>query len=119
MDVTYQTEYGFLEVVPSGKLTARDFQNVAEEIARIRQSGQEFKGILIWTKSFPGYRKFSDLLAHGKFIKHHHDKVGKVAVCTDSRVGRLLQTIGNVYAEAEVRKFRYEQKNEAENWLRS
>jgi len=119
MDITYRTDYGFLEVAPTGKLTRDDFQHLSKEIDHILHSRRALKGVLIYTKDFPGYEAFSDLIAHGEFVKEHHDKIRKVAVCTDSSAAGLLKAIGAVYAEAEVEKFSFDDKDEAEKWLLS
>lgn len=117
MDITYRTEYGFLEVEPTGKLSEKDFQHLAKELEHIRQSGRELKGILFNTQEFPGYKDFADVIAHGKFIKDQHAKVRKVALCTDSTVAPLMQAFGDAFADAEVEKFAYEEKDKAEKWL--
>ena len=119
MDITYSTDYGILEVAPTGKLTKSDFQHLSKEIDHIRQSGRELEGVLVYTKDFPGYEEFSDLIAHGEFVKQHHDKINKLAFCTDSKIGGLLETIADAYADAEAKRFSYDEKDEAEKWLLS
>ncbi len=119
MDITYRTEYGILEIEPTGSLEEQDFESLDKEIKHIRETGQELKGILIYTKDFPGYSKFSDLIAHGEFIKTHRDQIRKVALCTDSTAGMLLEVLGENLTAAETKKFAYADKDEAEKWLLS
>jgi hypothetical protein len=117
MNITYRTEYGILEVQPTGPLEKQDFQDLAAEIKGIRERGREFKGVLIFTKEFPGYRELSDVVAHGEFVQEHLGKVPKVALCTDSATGKLLELIGQSFGEAEAKHFAGDEKDEAEKWL--
>jgi len=117
MDITYRSDYGFIEVTPTGKLEEENFQDLAREIESLRDSGRELKGVLVCTKDFPGWERFSDLLAHGDFVRDHHDKIRKIAFCTDSNIGEVFKTVGKNFAEAEVERFEYDEKDEAEKWL--
>ena len=89
----------------------------AREIESLRETGRELKDILVCTKDFPGWERFSDLLPHGDFVPEHHDKIEKIAFCTDSNIGMLLQTVGSTFTEAEVERFDCDEKDEAEKWL--
>lgn len=117
MDITYRSDYGFIEVNPTGKLEEENFQDLAREIESLQEAGKALKGLLIRTKDFPGWERFSDLLAHGEFIREHHDRIDRIAFCTDSNIGTLLQTVAKDFAEAEVERFAYDEKDEAEKWL--
>lgn len=119
MDITYRTEYGILQVEPTGKLKEKDFEDLGEQIASIRDDDRDLNGILILTKDFPGYREFSDALAHGEFLGDHRDEIDKVALCSDSTVAGLLEIAGKAFAKADVRKFDYDDKDDAEKWLLS
>lgn len=119
MDITYRTEYGILAVEPTGELEKKEFEQLGSEIAHLRENDRKFNGILIHTRDFPGYKTFSDALAHGEFLGKHADGVGKVALCTDSAVGNLLEIAGSTFTNAEVRKFDYDQRDDAEKWLLS
>jgi len=117
MEITYSTEYGILEIRPTGSLGEEDFKSLARELETLDKDERTLNGILIHTEDFPGYKSFSDMLAHGEFIAEFRDRIPKVAVCTDSTVAGLMQVIGKVFTEAEVEKFDYENKDEAEKWL--
>lgn len=117
MKIAYRTEYGILEIRPTGALSEDDFKSLSSELETISKDDRKFCGILIHTEDFPGYESFSDLLTHGEFIAEYRDRIPKVAVCTDSAVAGLLPVIGKVFTEAEVKKFDYEDKDDAEKWL--
>jgi len=97
MDITYRSDYGFIEVNPTGQLEEENFRDLARD--------------------FPGWERFSDLMAHVSFVREYDDKIGKVAICTDSSIGALMQTIGDTFVDAEVERFAYDEKDEAEKWL--
>jgi hypothetical protein len=117
MNITYRSDYGFIEVNPTGRLEERNFRDLARQIESLREAGRELKGILVHTKDFPGWERFSDLLAHADFARENHDKVNKIAFCTDSKIGPLLQTAASNFADAEVERFDHDEKDEAEKWL--
>ncbi|MDX1626335.1 MAG: STAS/SEC14 domain-containing protein [Wenzhouxiangellaceae bacterium] len=117
MKISYRTDYGILEVQPTGGLSEEDFENLASELDRIQDEGREFKGILIVTEEFPGYRKFADMLAHGEFIKEHRDRIPKIAICTDSPVAHLADLIGSTLTGAEVETYDHGERDDAEKWL--
>ncbi|MBS3744051.1 MAG: STAS/SEC14 domain-containing protein [Wenzhouxiangellaceae bacterium] len=117
MEIAYKTEYGILEIRPTGTLSEDDFKSMAAEFETLEKDERTLNGILINAKNFPGYESFSDMLAHAEFIAEFRDRVPKVAVCTDSAVAGLMQVIGKAFTEAEVQKFDYENRDEAEKWL--
>ena len=117
MEITYRTEYGILEVRPTGPLSEDDFKSLGSELESVISDDRPLNGLLIYTQEFPGYESASDLVAHGRFIGQFRDRVPKVAVCTDSPVAALLQVIGKLFADAEVKRFDYEDRDEAEKWL--
>lgn len=117
MEITYRTEYGILETRPTGPLSEDDFKSLGNEIDSVLSDDRTLNGLLIYTKDFPGYESLSDLVAHGEFIGEYRDRVAKVAVCTDSSVAGLLQVIGKIFTEAEVKKFDFDEKDEADKWL--
>lgn len=119
MDITYRTDYGILEVRPTGALEEKDFEDLAGEIKHIRETNRPLKGVLVHTKEFPGYEKLSALMAHGEFVQEHLGKIDKVALCTDSAAGKLLELVGQNFGGAEAKKFGYGEKDEAEKWLLS
>lgn len=117
MEITYRTEFGILEIQPTGSLSKSDFESLASELETILGDQRALNGILINTRDFPGYESFSDLLAHGEFISKFSHRIPKVALCTDSTVAGFLQLMGKVFTDAEVRKFDHDDKDAAEKWL--
>lgn len=119
MEIIYRTEHGILEIRPTGSLSEDDFKSLGSELESIQKDQRTLNGVLIYTDDLPGYQGLSDMLAHGELIAEFRDRIPKVAVCTDSIAAGLLQVIGQVFTEAEIESFDYDNKDEAEKWLLS
>lgn len=119
MNITYKTDYGILELEPTSELREADFEQVGNELKRLQTEGRDLKGVLVKTEEFPGYQRFGDLLAHAEFVSDHGDEIPKVALCTDSRIGSLLEVIGDAFTEAEVERFDFADTDRAEKWILS
>ena len=115
MDITYHTDDGILEIEPTGKLTEADFDELANELEESREHG--LKGLLIHTRSFPGYNKAAAAIAHTKFVRDYRDDIERVAISTDSKLGPLAEFVGKMVPDITVKRFDYDNKNEAEEWL--
>ncbi|MEU8995390.1 STAS/SEC14 domain-containing protein [Streptomyces caniferus] len=50
------------------------------------------------------------------FIRDHHRKVGKIALAADSRTATLVPQLANRFVQAEVRRFEYDELNDALAW---
>lgn len=119
IEITYRTDQGILKISPVDSLTDDDFENLSSEIERLRQDDRDLNGLLVKTEGFPGYERLSDALAHGEFIEEYHDKIKKVALCTDSPAGPFLEGLGKHLTKAEMKTFDYGDSDEAEKWLLS
>lgn len=117
MDITHRTDYDILEITPTGPLREQEIEQLAEELEGIRRRNRRLCGLLIHTKTFPGYESFSDVIAHSKLIKNRLDMVDKVAIATDSPVAGLAELVGRSLAKVDVKRFSYDAKDEAEKWL--
>jgi peroxiredoxin len=72
-------------------------------------------GLLIHTKSFPGWADFGAMVSHFKFVKNHHQHIAKVAAVTDSGFLTIMPSIISHFNHAEVRHF----KESALTWVQS
>jgi hypothetical protein len=79
---------------------------------------ETLKGVLIRSESFPGYEHLSDISAHARFVNEYGNRVRKVGICSDSPVAAFLSFIGQIFTDAEVRRFRYDEKDQALTFLR-
>ncbi len=104
---------------PGGRLTKEDFADAAAAIDPVIEEEGDLAGILIATKSIPGWTSFGSFLAHLRFAKDHHQHVKRIAVCSDSSAAQHLPSLGKHFVSAEVKSFDFDDREDAMEWLRS
>lgn len=104
---------GILQVEPKGSLSVHDFNALAAEVDAMDSREETLRGILIRSESFPGYEQLSDISAHARFVNEYGNRAPKVAICSNSAVAAFLSFIGKIFTDAEVKRFRYDEKEEA------
>ena len=102
---------------PDGPLSEDDFKSAATLIDPVIEKSGRLNGIIIYTKSFPGWDSFAALISHLRFVKDHHRKVSRVAFVTDSAIGKFAEPIGSHFVKAEIRSFPYQDFNQASEWV--
>lgn len=102
---------------PHGALSKSDFESAVEIIDPHIESTGHLKGVIIHTKSFPGWDSFAALAAHLKFVKNHHRKVSCLAFVTDSVVGNIAESIGSHFVSAKVKLFPFSEMDKAKAWI--
>ncbi|QDU90791.1 hypothetical protein Pla175_42040 [Pirellulimonas nuda] len=108
-----------LVVTPESPLEKRDFEALAPIVDRVIAEHGSLGGLMIYTKSFPGWKDFSAMLGHFNFVKDHQKHITKVAAVTDSAFLSILPSVASFFVHAKVRHFDYEDKAEALAWLDS
>ncbi|HSA65330.1 MAG TPA: STAS/SEC14 domain-containing protein, partial [Nitrospira sp.] len=76
-------------------------------------------GLIIHTKSFPGWDSFAALCSHLRFVKNLHQKVSRLAVVTDSPLGTFAETVGSHFVSAEIKVFPFREMEAAKTWIQS
>ncbi len=109
---------GILIVTPDGPLTSSDFERLAMDVDPLIEEKNKINGLMIYVESFPGWNDFAALVSHLKFVKNHHQNIGRVAAVTDSGFLSILPRVANHFVSAEVRHFDYQDKEGALNWLK-
>ncbi|HSM29407.1 MAG TPA: STAS/SEC14 domain-containing protein [Woeseiaceae bacterium] len=117
MLVTQIKQDGILQVEPKGALSVNDFNALAAEVDAMDSREETLKGVLIRSESFPGYEHLSDISAHARFVNKYGNRVPKVAICSDSAVTAFLSFIGQIFTDADVKRFRYDEKEQALAYL--
>lgn len=102
---------------PTGRLTESDFQLVAKAVDPLIDKFGRLNGIIIHTKSFPGWESFAALCTHLRFVKNHHEKVSRIALVTDSMVGNFAELIASHFVKAEIQLFPYHDYEQANKWV--
>jgi hypothetical protein len=106
-----------LVLAPDGPLAADDFERVAALVDPHIERHGRLKGLMIQTRSFPGWGDFAALLAHLRFVRDHHRRIERIAAVTDSGVLAALPRIASHFVAAEVRHFDYADRDAALHWL--
>src|SRR5262245_29702659 len=113
------SENNVLVITPEGPLEAADFENLRKAIDSMIESKGKLDGLLIYTKSFPGWDSFGGFISHMRFVGGHHRKIDRIAAVTDSGVLKVMPSIARHFVDAEVRHFSFEDKDQALTWLKS
>ncbi|MEO8778295.1 MAG: STAS/SEC14 domain-containing protein [Rhodanobacter sp.] len=106
-----------LEPVADKPLSEDDFEAVGKTIGNYLKDHEQLRGILIHSRKFPGWQSIGALFAHLKFVNTLHDKISKVALVTDSPIGTFADHVLDPLMLAKVRKFAYDEGEEAMSWL--
>jgi len=117
LKVNLDKEKQIVILEPHGALTQKDFHSATEIIDPFIKEKGNLNGVIIYSKSFPGWDSFATLLKHLKFIQNHHKKVSCVAFVIDSMIGDLSSTIANHFVKATVKHFDYKDLNSAKEWI--
>ena len=102
---------------PEGSLSAADFQAAASAIDPVIEKYGQLSGIIIRTRSFPGWDSFAALTSHLQFVKDHHRHIARVALVTDSAAGDFAKKIASHFLKAEIRSFSFQDSNKARAWI--
>jgi hypothetical protein len=113
-----QEDDGILVLKPEGKLDAADFTTLASRVDAYLEEHEALHGVLIRAKAFPGWKDFSALLAHLKFVRRHHEKIDKVAVVADGAFATIMPHIADHFIHAQVQHFNFAREDAAWDWLR-
>jgi hypothetical protein len=103
---------------PDGALSEADFKAAAATIDPLIEQGR-LKGLVIHTETFPGWDSFGALVSHLRFVRDHHERVRRVAVVTDSRLGDLAEKLAGHFVSAQIRHFPFAEIESARHWIRS
>ncbi|HEY8585969.1 MAG TPA: STAS/SEC14 domain-containing protein [Rhodanobacter sp.] len=117
---TLDADAGILVLEPAADtaLSEDDFEAVGKTIGDYLKDHDRLHGIMIHSRRFPGWQSIGALFAHLKFVNSIHDKIGKVAMVTNSPMGSFADHVLDPLMLAKVRKFDYDQRDEAMAWLK-
>jgi len=98
-------------------LSEDDFNHAAQIIDPFIKEHGMLNGIVIYTKSFPGWKNFAALSRHIRFIKKHHRKIKRLAFATDTSVIALTEVVARPFIAAEIKLFDYNAFEKAKKWV--
>ncbi len=116
LTVTLDEAKGIALLEPNGPLSRQDFESAANCIDPYLEKHGQLNGLVIHTKSFPGWDSFAALTTHLKFVKEHHQKISRVAFVTNSRVGGFAEAVASHFVNAVIKGFSYHEFEDARAW---
>ncbi len=121
IDIELDADAGILTLEPAThrSLSEDDFEAVGKSIDTYLEDHDRLQGILIHSRKFPGWQSIGALFAHLKFVNAVHEKINKIALVTDSPMGSFADRILDPLMLAKVRKFDYDDRDEAMSWLQN
>ena len=111
------TANSVLYVRPQAALSQDDFAALAREIDPFIEATGDLKGLIIETASFPGWESLGAVAAHLRFVRDHHRRIRKVAVVTDSALGKVAEHLASHFVAAEIRRFEAGEADAAAQWV--
>jgi len=112
-----RTDQGVLVVRPKGPLSENDFAALSAEADAYIENHGALNGLMIVAEKFPGWENLEGFISHLKFIRGHHEKIGKIAFVSDSDVLTLLPKLASHFVSAEVRPFKADEEQVALAWI--
>lgn len=118
IDYRLDPESSILYARLHGRLAAEDFARLASAVDPHIEAKGRLAGIVLETDRFPGWEGLGALVSHIRFVRGHHEHVGKVAVVTDSVLGHVAERLASHFVSAEIKHFPSGQAEAAERWIR-
>ena len=120
VNITLDADTGILILEPdaAAPLSEDDFEAVGKVARNHLENHERLHGIMIRSRRFPGWLSIGALFAHLKFVHSVHDKIGKVALVTNSPMGTFADRVLDPLMLARIRRFDYDQDDEAMAWLK-
>jgi hypothetical protein len=104
-------------VEPEGHLCKQDFLALSERIDPLIKQFGTLNGILFHAAKFSGWEGFAAFVVHLKFVNDHQKLVKKVAICSESSLGNLVEKLAAHFVKAEIKVFPYDELNDAKQWI--
>ena len=106
-----------LRLRPDGPLAAEDFTALATVVDPHIETVGDLAGLVIEVPSFPGWENLGAMAAHMRFVRDHHRHIRKVAVVTDSPLGRVAEQLASHFVAAQIRHFPAGRGESAMAWI--
>jgi len=101
---------------PNDSGRAPGFDALAATADAWLQTHDTLPGVVLHVRRFAGWENVGGVLRHVRFVCDHHRKVRRVALATDSALADLAPHVAEHFAHAELRRFGYDELNEAVAW---
>ena len=119
MMIEVSLKHNFCLIEPQGPLSRADFETIAKQIDPVIEEGGRLDGLMIKTRSFPGWESLGDVIEHFRFVKNHHRAVGRIALVTDTPLAHIFPAIVGHFVSATVKQFDFDDFDGAVAWMQS
>jgi hypothetical protein len=109
-------ELGVVAVEVDEALAARDFEALAATADAWIESHGKLNGLVVQARNFPGWENLRGLTQHLRFVRDHHEKIGRVALATDSKLAGVAPALARHFVDAEIKRFDYDDVDSATQW---
>ncbi|QHC23022.1 STAS/SEC14 domain-containing protein [Streptomyces sp. GS7] len=110
------TDSRVLVVEVQHPLRTQDFDALAATADNWLRTHDALAGVVIHTREFPGWENIGSLIRHARFIRDHRRKVERIALAADGKVAALVPQLANHFVHADVRRFAYDELDDALAW---
>ncbi len=107
---------GVLVVEPHGALGREDFDALALAVDPWIEAHGELRGLVVHAREFPGWENPGSFFRHLRFVRDHHRRVRRVALCAGGALATLVPALAEHFVKADVRHFGYEELDTAIAW---
>jgi SpoIIAA-like len=104
---------------PKSALAPEDFAQLASTVDPYIERTGDLAGLIIETRSFPGWTSLGAVVAHFRFVRDHHWHIKKVALVTDAALGNIAERLASHFVSATIRHFPAGQTEAAKQWITS
>jgi hypothetical protein len=118
IDYRLDPQSSILHARLEGPLAVEDFAKLASAVDPHIEATGRLAGIVLETDRFPGWEGLGALVSHVRFVRGHHERIGKVALVTDSALGDVAERLASHFVAAEIKHFPAGQAAAAERWIR-
>ena len=110
-------ESSILYLRPHAALEREDFARLAAAVDPHIEATGGLAGIILEVASFPGWDSLGAMVAHFRFVRDHHKRVGRVAVVTDAALGDIAAKLAPHFVAAEIKHFAADDVEGARRWI--
>lgn len=109
-------ESGVLVVELHGPVRAEDFDALASAVDPWIETHGELRGLVLHAREFPGWENVGSFLRHVRFVRDHHRRIRRVAICAGGTIASVAPRLAEHFVHAELRHFGHDQLEPAIAW---
>ena len=109
---------GVIVVEVTQALKPQDFDALSATADHWIAAHGALNGLVLHAHHFPGWENLQSIIKHVRFVRDHHKKIKRIAVVTDSRLASLTPSIAELFVDAAIQTFAYDELESAIAWAR-